>query len=112
MLYVNQFQWLLSTVQVSTERYEQEMADLKKTMTVKMIKKKEAMSMRLQSKAQLQTATLVKKHSEQMLELLKSKQEELKQELVDEIVSFVYSHHASSRLYTSRLIRHHSSSRS
>jgi len=56
-------------------------------MTVKMMKKKEALSMKLQSQAQLKTATLVKKHSAQMLELLQSKQEELKKELEDEIVS-------------------------
>lgn len=68
-----------------TERYEREMEDLKKTMTLKMLKKKEALSLRLQTTAQQKTSTLVKKHSEQMLELLKSKQEELKKQLEEEI---------------------------
>lgn len=62
---------------------------MKKTMTLRMLKKKEAMSVRLQTMAQQKTATLVKKHSEQMLELLKSKQDELQKELRDEIVSIV-----------------------
>jgi hypothetical protein len=73
----------------TTEHYEEAKEELKKTMTVKMQKKKDALSLRLQSEAQLKTATLVKKHSQQMLELLHSKQDELKKELEDEIKASV-----------------------
>jgi len=72
---------------VTTERYEEAKAELKKTMTVKMQKKKEAATLRLQHKAQQETSSLVKKHSEEMLRLLQSKQEELAKELEEEIVS-------------------------
>jgi len=71
----------------STERLEEAKAELKKTMTVKMQKKKEAATLRLQHKAQQETSSLVKKHSEQMLQLLQSKQDELAKELEEEIVS-------------------------
>lgn len=68
-------------------KYEQEMEDLKRNMTVKMQKKKEAMTMRIQKKEQEKTAELVQVHSEQMLELLKAKEAEAKQEIEQEIVS-------------------------
>jgi len=70
----------------STEHLEEAKAELRKTMTVKMQKKKEATTLRLTLKAQKETATLVQRHSEQMLDLLKSKQDELAQELEEEIV--------------------------
>lgn len=70
---------------VLTERLEEAKAELKKTMTVKMNKKKEATTLRLQNKAQRETSTLVKRHSEEMLLLLQSKQEELAKELEEEI---------------------------
>jgi hypothetical protein len=68
-----------------TERFEEAKEELKKTMTVRMQKKKEATTLRLQRKAQQETATLIKKHSQQMLELLQSKQEELEREFDEEI---------------------------
>ena len=73
-------------MQNNNEMFEEEKEKLKKTMTVKMLKKKEALTVRLQKEAQQETASLVKKHSEQMLDLLRSKQEELQNELVEEIV--------------------------
>jgi hypothetical protein len=71
---------------MTTERYEEAKEELKKTMTVKMMKKKEQVTLKLQRKAQQETATLVTKHAQQMLELLQSKQEELQKELEDEIL--------------------------
>ena len=75
----------------STEHLEEAKAELKKTMTIKMMKKKEATTLRLQHKAQQETASLVKKHSEQMLQLLQSKQDELAKELEEEIVRILYT---------------------
>jgi len=77
---------LFSQVALTTERYEEAKEELKKTMTVKMMKKKEQVTMKLQKKAQQETATLVHKHAQQMLELLQSKQEELQKELEEEIM--------------------------
>jgi len=70
----------------STERYEQEMAELKKTMTMKTVRMKQQLTVKLQSKAQQETATMVKAQSDQMLKLLKEKEDELKKALEDEIV--------------------------
>ena len=93
---------------VSTDRLEEAKAELKKTMTVKMQKKKEAATLRLQHKAQRETSSLVQKHSEEMLLLLQSKQEELAKELEDEIVSIrpliiftgdIERHRSPSRVY-------------
>lgn len=71
----------------STERYERELTEMRKTMTMKTLSRKQAMSLKLQTKNQMETATLVKKHSRQMLDMLQAKQEELKKELEEEIVS-------------------------
>lgn len=71
---------------MSTDRYEEAKEELKKTMTIKMMKKKEQVTMKLQRKAQQETATLVQKHAQQMLELLQSKQDELQKELEEEIL--------------------------
>jgi hypothetical protein len=45
------------------------------------------MTLRVREKEQRKMATLVAKQSQQMLELLAAKQEELKQEVVKELVS-------------------------
>jgi len=94
---------LLIQSATSTERLEEAKAELKKTMTVRMQKKKEATTLRLQHKAQQETSSLVKKHSEQMLQLLQSKQEELAKELEEEIVSIsISSRHGTRSHFVTR----------
>jgi len=83
----------------STEHYEEAKAELKKSMTIKMQKKKEAATLRLQHEAQQKTSSLVKKHSEEMLQLLQSKQDELAKELEEEIVRHSLMH---ANCYTGR----------
>ena len=81
-------------VSTSDEGYEKEKDELKRTMTLKMMRKKDVLTLRLEREQQDETTELVKKHSRQMLDLLQSKQDELKtelrRELDDEIVSFSF----------------------
>ncbi|KAI0236666.1 Hillarin [Lamellibrachia satsuma] len=62
---------------------------LKENLTVKSRQKEEASTLRLRKKEQEDTVVMVQKHSEQMLNLLKKKQQEIRQEIVEEIVFII-----------------------
>jgi len=70
-----------------TIHFENQKKELGNIIEKKKAKKKEHMTLRVREKEQRKMATLVAKQSQQMLELLAAKQEELKQEVVKELVS-------------------------
>ena len=75
-------------VQAMSMKYNHKKNQLKESMTVKLKQKQEAITMRMRKKEQQDTADMVQKHSEQMLSMLKVKQQEIRQEIEEELVSF------------------------
>lgn len=73
-----------------TVNFEQQKQALGSLIEKKTAQKKEYMTLRIREKEQRKMATLVAKQSQQMLQLLADKQEEIKQEMAHELVSFHY----------------------
>ena len=82
-------------LQANSLNFAQKKKHLKENLTVKSRQKEEASTLRLRKKEQHDTAVMVQKHSEQMLNLLKEKQQEIRQEIVDEMVRFQRVHIAN-----------------